>query len=96
MGLCTPFTTCAVCAEPLGESGNVIGFPDLVPMFSEFGDFYDGCAHLECMKLWPRRDELVQYFNTLVTSSSLGDGWRLVVLPDGNVSYQREAHVRSK
>lgn len=59
-------------------------------MFSDFGDFYDACAHAECIKVWPRRDEFVQYFNSLVDASSLGAAWHLVVLLTGNVAYQRE------
>lgn len=90
MGLCTPLTPCAVCGVPLGETTDVIGFPDLVPMFSEFGDFYDACAHADCMKAWGKRDEFVPYFNSLVDGSRLGPAWHLVVLPDGSVVYQRE------
>ena len=90
MAICTPFNPCAVCGEPLGDTTDIIGFPDLVPMFSDFGDFYDACAHAECIKSWARRDEFVLYFNSLVDSSSLSQTWRLVVLPTGYVTYQKE------
>ena len=90
MGLCTPFTNCAVCNEPLGSERSVLGFPDLVPMFSDFGDFYDGCAHQDCIDRWSRRDEFVACFNGLVEATSLNPSWRLVVRPSGTVCYQRD------
>jgi hypothetical protein len=93
MGLCTPFTICPVCEQPLGESAKVIGFPDLVPMISEFGDFYDSCAHQVCIQNWKRRDEFIEYFNSLVSVSGLGEKWKLYVLPDGRVAYERDRHA---
>lgn len=59
-------------------------------MFSEFGDFYDSCAHQTCMQSWPRRDEFVEYFNSLVDASPLSDSWKLYVLSDGRVAYERD------
>ena len=75
MGLCTPFSICPVCNTAIGNETDVIGFPDLVPMFSEFGDFYDACAHMKCMQAWSRRDEFVEYFNSLVEASKLSPAW---------------------
>ncbi len=94
MGLCTPVSVCPVCKSPIGDEANVIGFPDLVPMFSDFGDFYDACAHMRCMQEWKRRDEFVQYFNTLVEASKLSSAWRLEILPSGEVTYETERQRR--
>ena len=88
MAVCSELTPCAICGKQLGDLTDVIGFPDLVPMFSDFGDFYDACAHSQCMKDWPRRDEFVQYFNSLAESSTFPGRWHLVVLPDGRVTYR--------
>src|SRR2546421_11158354 len=90
VALCTPFSRCAICKVALGNSTNVLGFPDLVPMFSEFGEFYDACVHAECMRNWSRRDEFVRYYNSLVDTSTLGAAWRLVILPTGYVTSQGE------
>ena len=89
MGLCSPVVPCAICAKPIGTGCEVLGFPDLVPMFSEFGEFYDGCAHQDCMTYWPRKAEFVDYFNGLVDVSKLSPSWRLLILPSGLVTYQR-------
>jgi hypothetical protein len=59
-------------------------------MFSEFGDFYDGCTHQTCMDSWARKDEFVAYFNGLVEASGLSHSWRLVILRSGAVCYQRD------
>lgn len=90
MGLCSPVVRCAICTQSIGTGCDVIGFPDLVPMFSEFGDFYDGCAHQDCMTDWPRKEEFVTYFNGLVDVSKLSPSWRLLILPSGRVRYQRD------
>ncbi|WP_411881682.1 hypothetical protein [Polaromonas sp. YR568] len=90
MALCTPLNECPICHKPIGENTEVIGFPDLVPMFSQFdGDFYDSCAHQACLDSWPRRDEFVAYFNKLVAESSLSKSWQLHVLANGRVVYER-------
>jgi len=90
MALCTPFNECPICHKPIGETAEVIGFPDLVPMFSQFdGDFYDSCAHQACLDSWLRRDEFVAYFNQLVEESSLSKSWQLHVLATGRVVYER-------
>lgn len=88
MGICTAFTSCAVCNKRIGADRAVLGFPDLVPMFSDFGEFYDGCAHQACLDNWSRRDEFVAYFNELVETSGFSSSWRLVVLPSGSVCFQ--------
>lgn len=59
-------------------------------MFSDFGDFYDACAHADCIKSWAQRDEFVRYFNSLVDARHLSQGWHLVILPTGYVTYRRE------
>lgn len=89
MGLCTPFTKCAICADPIGEGREVLGFPTLVPVFSEFGDFYDGCVHQECIESWPRKHVFISYFNSLVEESSPPILWHLVELPSGRVSFAK-------
>lgn len=90
MALCTPFNECPICHKPIGETAEVIGFPDLVPMFSQFdGNFYDSCAHQACLDSWPRRDEFVAYFNQLVEESLLSKSLQLHVLATGRVVYGR-------
>ncbi len=89
MAICTPISPCAVCGESLGDTTDIIGFPDLVPMFSDFGNFYDACAHADCLKSWARRDEFVVYFNSLVDASRLDQSWNLVVMPSGYVTYRK-------
>lgn len=90
MALCTSFSECPICHKAIGNETEVIGFPDLVPLFNQFdGDFYDSCAHQACLDSWTRRDEFVAYFNELVEASPLAASWRLRILPSGKVVYER-------
>lgn len=88
MGLCTPFTKCAICADPIGADREVLGFPTLVPVFSDFGDFYDGCVHQDCIDSWARKHEFISYFNSLVEESNLPASLQLVVVPSGKVCFE--------
>jgi hypothetical protein len=89
-----PFIKCAICAAAIGEGRDVVGFPTLVPVFSEFGKFYDGCVHQECMDTWIRKHEFIAYFNSLVEESNLPVSWQLVELPSGSVRFERERSDR--
>ena len=89
MAISTPYLPCPICGRALDETIGVIGFPDLLPMFDEFAEFYDAAAQSECMRTWHRRDEFVAYFNAQAVAQNVAHVWKLVVDWDGQVVYER-------
>ncbi len=88
MALFSPMTPCALCQKPIAEVKEAIGFAALLPMESEFADFYDTCAHSRCLKAWPRRDAFVIYYNGLVEMSAPGRVSQLAVTAEGDVVHE--------
>jgi len=58
-------------------------------MFEEFGEFYDSCAHAECLRMWHRRDEFVAYFNAAALRANMA--LMLVVGEDGSVTFAKRS-----
>ena len=85
MALIDEDTRCAICGQVLGEGERLcttffgIEHPD-------FRLLDDGCAHQDCLRGWPRRDEFVSQWNARVRTTSIW-GHLLRVSRDGTVRY---------
>ena len=88
MALFWPGTPCALCATPIEEAQQAIGFAALPPTLSAFDELHDANVHRMCLRAWARKDEFVAHYNAQVDTRARGRVSRLSITSEGDVVHE--------
>src|SRR5262245_41566774 len=91
MPILTPYSTCNLCQQLIGDDdSNIIALPLSVASFDPlFMLLYDSCVHRSCLNRWDRKQEFVELYNQSVFASSIKGIHPLRILDDGSVEMDR-------
>lgn len=86
-------TPCALCATPIEEAQQAIGFAALPATLSAFDELHDANVHRMCLRAWARKDEFVAQYNGLVDTWARGRASRLSLTSAGDVVHEVDDSV---